>query len=236
MRFCNQSRARLSIVTSDKSDQREREALAVLDDVAAEVGQSAIEVILSEDVLQHLPFVKGLVAVSKSVVSIRDKFLMRKIESFLRSLASIPQETRRDMIRRLEEDPVYTETVGEHLVELLDRLEGRRKAAIIGHALAAFARKEIDLTMLRRLENVTDRLPAMEIDTVRLFVNAGNSHPAEGEFDQESVQALMNAGLAESVSTSPGGGRREERPNTTCRKFVELDLDLKSKDARLIDA
>jgi hypothetical protein len=216
-------------VTSDKSDQREREALAVLDDVAAEVGQSAIEVILSEDVLQHLPFVKGLVAVSKSVISIRDKFLMRKIESFLRSLASIPQETRRDMIRRLEEDPVYTETVGEHLVELLDRVEGRRKAAIMGHALAAFARKEIDRTMLRRLENVTDRLPAMEIDTVRRFVNSSNNQPERDLIDPESIQAMVNAGLASSVSTSPLGGRRTFIANVTCQKFVELNLDVKSK-------
>jgi hypothetical protein len=216
-------------MTSNKSDQREREALAVVDDVAAEVGESAIEVILSADVLEHLPFVKGLVGVAKLVASVRDMLLMRKIETFLRRLGSISQEDRVDMIRRLEDDSSYTESLGEHLVELLDRLEGQRKAAMAGDAFAAFARKEIDLKMLRRLLNAIDRLPAMEIDTVRRFENSSNNQPERDTIDSESIQALVNAGLASSISTSPLGGRRTFIANVTCRKFVELKLDVKSK-------
>jgi hypothetical protein len=119
----------------DKSDQRKQEALATLNDLAAEVGQSAIEVITSADIFEHLPFVKDLIAAANLVASIRDMLLMRKIETFLRRLAYIPQEDRIDMIRRLEDDPSYTESVGEHLVELLDRLEGQRKAAMAGRCV-----------------------------------------------------------------------------------------------------
>jgi hypothetical protein len=213
----------------DKSDQRKQEALATLNDLAAEVGQSAIEVITSADIFEHLPFVKDLIAAANLVASIRDMLLMRKIETFLRRLAYIPQEDRIDMIRRLEDDPSYTESVGEHLVELLDRLEGQRKAAMAGDAFAAFARKEIDLKMLRRLLNAIDRLPAMEVNTVRRFVDSSNNQPERDTIDGESIQAIANAGLASSVSTAPLGGRRRMLANATCRKFVELNLDVKDR-------
>ncbi|MHB8477881.1 MAG: hypothetical protein ACYDBZ_16515 [Steroidobacteraceae bacterium] len=207
----------------------ERDALVALDDLAAEVGQSAIEVIVSEDVLAHLPVIKGAVTMAKLVTAIRDRFLLRKLDTFLRRLASISQEDRVNMIRRLEDDPAYTETVGERLIELLDRLEGQRKAATAGDAFASFARKEIDLNMLRRLLHAVDRLPAMEIDTVRRFVNSGNNQPERDLIDQESIQALMNAGLASSGNGSPiGGGRNVYHENATCLKFIELDLDVKS--------
>ena len=214
-------------MTSEKSEQREREAIAVVDDVAAEVAQSAIDIILSIDVLEHLPVVKGLVGAARSVATVRDKFLMRKIETFMRRLATVPQEARRNMLRHLQDDPAYTESVGEHLIELLDRLEGQRKAAIAGDAFAAFARETIDLTTLRRLLNAIDRLPAMEIDTVRRFVMSSNNPSERDGIDSESLQALANAGLASSVGTSPTGSRRTFIANATCLKFVELNLDVK---------
>jgi hypothetical protein len=218
-------------VTSDKSNQRERDALATLNDLAAEIGQSAIEAIVSKDIFAQLPFAKGLVAAANLVASVRDMLLMQKIESFLRRLGSIPQEDRIDMIRRLEDDPAYTESVGEHLVELLDRLEGRRKAAMAGDAFAAFARKEIDRLMLRRLSYAIERLPSMEIDTVRRFVDSINSQPDRDLIDQESLQALGNAGLVFPVTSAPyGGSRTTYRANATCQKFVDLNLDVKSKN------
>jgi hypothetical protein len=222
-------------VTSDKSDQRKQEALAAVDDIAVEVSQSAIEVITSADIFAHLPFIKGLLAAAKSVMSIRDRLLMRKIETLLRRLAYIPQQDRLDMIRRLEDDPAYTESVGEHLVELLDRLEGQRKSAMAGDVFAAFAMKEIDLKMLRRLLNAIERLPAMEIDTVRRFVDSTNNQPERDLIDPESIQALINAGLATSYTITPiGGNRTLYQANATCQRFVELDLDLKAMSERTV--
>jgi hypothetical protein len=216
-------------VTNNKSEQREREAVAAIDDLAAEVAQSAIDIILSEDVLTHLPVVKSAVTAANLVIAIRDRFLLRKLDTFLRRLASVSQEARRNMLRRLEEDPTYTETVGEYLIELLDRLEGQRKAGIAGDAFAAFARETIDLKVLRRLLHAIDRLPAMEIDTVRRFVMSSNNPPERDRIGSESLQALVNAGLASSVGTSPTGSRRTFIANETCLKFVDLNLDLKDR-------
>jgi hypothetical protein len=215
------------------TDKHGREALIELDDVAVEFGQSAIEAITSEDIFAHLPVFKGILAAVKTVASIRDRLLTKKIETLLRRLADIPREDRLDMIRQLEEDPTHTETVGEHLVELLDRLEGQRKAAIAGDAFAAFARKEIDRKMLRRLLTAVDRLPAMEIDIVRRFVNSTNNQPERDLIDHESIQALIGAGFATSYTPSTiGGSRTIYQASLTCQKFVELDLDLKSKPVR----
>jgi len=102
-------------------------------------------------------------------------------------------------------------------------------------AFAAVARREIDLKMLRRLLYAVDRLPAMEIGTLRRFVDSSNSQPERDLIDSESIQAMVNAGLVSSGRTSPiGGGRTTYTANMTCQKFVELNLDLKSKGEQTV--
>ena len=84
--------------------------------------------------------------------------------------------------------------------------------------------------MLHRLLNAIDRLPAMEIDSVRRFVDSSNNQPERDLIDPESIQAMVNAGLVSSGISSPlGGSRTTYHANVTCQKFVELNLDLKSK-------
>jgi len=198
-------------------------------DLVQEYAQRAIDAISSEDVLKIIPVVKTVAGGAAAIQSVRDEILNRKLESFLEPLAEVPADLRRDMIGRLESDTNYRRKVGEHLIEVLDRLDSHRKPRITGEIFAAFARKQIERVMLERLINAVDRLPAIEFDSVRTFVNTNTNQPERDKIDPESIQAMVNAGLVSSGVASPiGAGRTTYRANVTCQKFVELNLDVKS--------
>lgn len=210
-----------------ESEQRQREATVELDGVAAEVGQTAIAIITAESVLEQIPIAKIGLAVWKTVSSIRDQLLMKRLEIFLRNLASVGAGDRRAMVNRLSSDTDFNADVGEHLVELLDRVDGQRKPAMLGAVFAAFARGEINVKMLRRLNNAIERLPIVEIGTVRSLANASHvvgetSRENAEDLEGVSLQALLSAGLAV-INSGYGGSVYSLNP--VGDKFIELNLD-----------
>jgi hypothetical protein len=213
-------------VNEHQSEHRQREATDELNDVAAEMAQAAITIITAESVIEQIPIAKIGLAVWKTVSSIRDQLLMKKLEIFLRNLASIAAEDRRSMLQRLNDDPDFKEDVGDHIVELLDRIDGQRKPAMIGAVFAALARGEINVKMLRRLNSAIERLQSIEIPTVRRL--SGNPFflqsetEKKGDIDPESLQALVNAGLAMALAVFDG---TRFTVTETGKVFVRLNLD-----------
>jgi hypothetical protein len=146
-------------------------------DLIADFGDRALEVVLSADVLREIPVIKTILAAANAVRSIRDETLLQKLSIMLAALADVPQEDRQRMVARLELDAKFAHRVGEHLVELADRIESRRKPRMIGLTLAAFARGQIERVAFERLTGAIERLPVIELDTPRKFVNTVNNQP-----------------------------------------------------------
>jgi hypothetical protein len=191
-------------------------------DVVQDYAQAAVEVIVSDDVLRHIPIVRTITAMGAAVVSVRDEVFIRKLEMFLTALQEVPAEERREMVRRLEADPNYGRKVGEHLIELLDRVDSRRKPLMIARVFGAFAEQTITDTELHRLLNAIERIPTSEIDAVRRFVNTPTTAAAAQQVDEESLNAIATAGL---VKTQSGFGGLVYQPNRTCSVFLDLNLD-----------
>jgi hypothetical protein len=197
-------------------------------DLVADFGDRALDVVLSGDVLREIPVIKTALAARNAIRSIRDEMLLQKLGAILVALSDVPQEERRGMVERLESDPNYARRVGEHLVELADRIESRRKPRMIGLALAALARGQIERVAFERIVGAIERLPVIELDAPRKFVNTENNPPERDRIDPESIQALVGAGLATFGVLAPvGGAKVSYRPNSTCLKLVELNLDIK---------
>ncbi len=199
----------------------------MLSDLVQVYAQALMDVVVSDELLKHIPVIKTLTAAVAAVKSIRDQILLQKLAQFVASLADVPVDQRRAMIGRLEADPAYKRKVGTHLVELLDRVDSHRKPIMIGEVFAAYLRGQIDATMFQRLLGAIEQLSTIDIDAVKKFLNSPN--PDLGEITRESIQALTNAGMTW-PSTGPTGGRIGYTPNEICRMFVVLDLDVKSAD------
>jgi hypothetical protein len=201
-------------------------------DLVADFADRALVVVLSENVLQEIPFVKTALVAKNAIRSIRDEMLLQKLANILSALSDVPQEERLRMVEQLESDPKYAHRVGKHLVELADRIESRRKPRMIGLALAALARGQIERVTFERLVGAIERLPVIELDTPRSFVTTENNPPERDRIEAESIQALVGAGLASTQVLAPlGGAKVIYHPNSTCLKFVELALDIKSVES-----
>lgn len=198
-------------------------------DTVADYGQRAIELVSSSDLVKEIPLLKTVAFAGAAIQCIRDEMLISKIGAFLAPLADVTTEERQSMVERLQADSKYRRRVGENLVELLDRTESYRKPKIFGEIFAALARGQIDVGMLQRLISATERLPTMEIENVRRFVESKLNAADRAKIDMESIYALINSGLAQSHVAAPIGGTVTTYFATkTGETFVELMLDHKS--------
>jgi hypothetical protein len=193
-------------------------------DLAKEYAQLGLDAVLSEDAVNRIPWVNSIWALGKIGIGIRDRILVGKILKFFAGLDSVSNEDRREMVKRLEEEPSYGRLVGEHLIELLDSVESHRKPSMVSAVFAAYANRTIDVLMLNRLIYAIEQLPIFQIDKVRLFKESSvRETEASGDSDWISIHALLNAGLAD-AQTGYGVGI-VHRPNATCNAFLALDLD-----------
>jgi hypothetical protein len=200
------------------SATRRADAVNEVNDVAAEYARAALDALHAEDLLGHIPVVRTALAAAKVVGSLRDHLLLKKVGIFLYAISSIPSADRRNMVQRLGADPAFGENLGEHLIELLDRLDGRRKPAMAGAVFTAFAFAQIDAKTLRRLNSAIHNLSIVDVDSLRELDAAGR----KGLPDRIAVQALSTAGLVE-PEFSPDG--IQYQLNEVGRVFLELELD-----------
>ena len=110
--------------------------------------------------------------------------------------------------------------VGEHIIELLDRLESHLKPRMAAFVFKAYSASRIDGDMLHRLNHAIETIPLFEVQNVRKFNDA--SEKERLKFDPTSLQAFVNAGLAHVLS---GFGALVYQPNNVCAMFLALDLD-----------
>jgi hypothetical protein len=210
-----------------QSAEEEADEQRELNDVVAAYGEAALQALHIEDLLGHIPVFKTGLAAAKLIGSLRDHLLLRKIGIYLHAISAIPAPERRAMVERLAAAADFNENVGEHLIELLDRVDGRRKPAMIGAVFAAFAFDEISVKTLRRLNSAIQSMPAAEIGAVRLLdtYNKSRSEAARENRplpERESIQAIANAGLAEPDSLAGGIWYNL---NETGAAFLKLELD-----------
>jgi hypothetical protein len=207
-----------------KDTEAEKKARSALDGTLQDVEQYIVDGLLTPDIASHIPGVKYVVAFARAFNAVRDRMLLLKIAQFFEALSDVPLADKRLMAQSLETDPKYRRKVGEHILDLLERIESKRKPAMCGYVFAAYAKGEIDVTLLQRLLSCIERLPSIEIDSVRIMVEAG---PGEvwAAVDRETKTALGNAGLLDLNMTMDGN---MYDLNPTGRAFVQLGLDTKT--------
>jgi hypothetical protein len=193
-----------------------------LDDLAIDYAELGLDAIIDSEAVSEIPIVKSVVSVARMGIGIRNRIFTRKLLDFLAAFRGISEWERQDMVSRLEADPAYGRRVGEHLTELLDRIESVQKPRMVTRVFLAYANKSIDAMMLLRLNSAVERLPVAEISSVRQFVNAATPE-GRAKIDIETVQALNSAGLTIAQSAWDSLGYV---PNKTCEAFVSLNLDL----------
>lgn len=189
-------------------------------DLIKEYAEIGFDNLISDGLLKDIPVFNTIMAFGRLGISIHDRLFVKKLLTFLIDFQAVSYQERVAMVKKLESDPQYGRKVGEHIIELLDRIESHMKPRMVSLVFKAYSSSMIDAVMLHRLNNAIEGIPVMEVKNIRKF--SDTSQKMEDEFDPISLQAFVNAGLANVFS---GFGGLIYKPNDVCSSFLELELD-----------
>ena len=190
-------------------------------DLVTEYSEIGLDSLLNGGILENVPIFKTFVCVGKIGITVSDMILAKKLMDFLTALNELPAAKRQKMVEKLESDPKYERKVGEHLIELLDRIDSHLNTKMLAKVFIAYANREIDALMLQRLNLAIERLPNFEIGTVRKFRNSEKD--VRKQMDEGTLHNLINAGLAKERQSYGGG---VYVPTELMEIFLQLNLDI----------
>ena len=115
-----------------------------LPELATEYSEILIDAILDEGVLKDMPLVGSVIGIVKFTNSIDQHFMTKKLYKFLFQLHKIPSEKRIKKIEEINSSQKYSCSVGEKILELLDKIDSEGKPEILGKLFKAVIQEKID--------------------------------------------------------------------------------------------
>ena len=115
-----------------------------LRDLASQFAEMGLDSVLDPGIVRDVPIVSTIVALTSSIMAVRDRMLVKKILAFFAAIESVPEDTRRKQIDFLASNPRERQRVGETLMLLLDRLDDFDKPELLARAFSAYLRLQID--------------------------------------------------------------------------------------------
>jgi hypothetical protein len=187
--------------------------------LVAEYAEIGIDALFKDSVAKEIPIIGTILGIAKAGLTVRDRLFSRKLLELMRPFADVDSSQREEMIAKLERDPKYGRKVGEHLIEIVDRIELHRKPPMISAIFLAYQRGNIDAIMLHRLHHAVEKIPTFEINALRPFCQAT---PEKREAPLVTLQNLQASGLLNSQSA---WGGMVFQPNEVSEAFLMLGLD-----------
>ncbi len=207
-----------------KDTRRGIEVVNVLkSDSVLSVGKEYLEIgidsVLESGALKDIPLVSTVFGIFNAASSTRDQILATKILRFLSELANIPANERIAMVEKLNEDDKFSGRAGAAVIEILDRMESEKKPELAAKCFAAYAREEISFLDLRRILPALEKLPAFDLEEVRVFSETRIEDAMK--MDESLLLAFVNAGLGKNNGGLDGGAIL---PTSLCKLIVKIDL------------
>jgi len=140
--------------------------------------------------LNDLPFIKHLVGITKFGISVRDSFLIKKILKFLKETQKLEQEKKEKFIKKIEADKEYSNRVGNHLINILDRYDHLTKADYLAKLFCAYIDERINYQDFLRLSSSIEKSFIDDLTNLDFYYNRNLE-----SVDEYILQNLYQCGL-----------------------------------------
>lgn len=193
-------------------------------DVAADVGELALDSVLDVGLLKDVPVFGWLVKFYGAFRTVRDQLFLKKVASFLHGTRSASQEVRDRFRKKMKADPAFRRKVGECLILLLERHDHFDKSSILGKVFTAYMRGEIEYEAFLRIATSVDRVPITDLRRLSQYHQRFAAYDGtSGEsfvnvLDADTCQSLYTSGLV----SSEGAFEVTYRPNDVMSELVKL--------------
>lgn len=162
-------------------------------ELLSETTEWTIDQLLQDGPIKDIPIVGGLLKLYKTGAGVREFLFIKKLQKFLFSLKSIPEEQREQFSGKLDTDPKKRSETGEKLLLLLEKFDESEKPDLLGRAFVAYIREEIDFETFWRMGRAIERCMVADLRFVHNFERATDAF-SDRAFD------LASCGLVELVA------------------------------------
>jgi hypothetical protein len=114
-------------------------------DILSEMGEITIDSIVDNDAINQIPIIGTLRSVYKIANSVSDYLFIQKLLKFFNELGQISEEQKEKMKSRIQSDVEYQDKVGDHLLEVISKIDDSGKPKLIAKLFRAYIDEKIDL-------------------------------------------------------------------------------------------
>jgi hypothetical protein len=136
-----------------------------LKEIGGELLEVGIDQVLADGLLKEIPVVNVAVGIWKTGTAIRDHRFLSKLLQFLNESAKLTDKQREKLVENLE-DEEYQKNAGERLIAIIDNLETKSKAKLVGKAIYLFGSEVISRDEFWRISFIIEKLPMNDIYAV----------------------------------------------------------------------
>jgi hypothetical protein len=113
--------------------------------------QKSLDTILQNPVLNEIPIIKSIVAISKTWQAVKDQLFLRKVTGFVLACPKFSESEKNKFLQEHSKSAEAMQQLGDALVLVLKRLDDLEKPAMLAKMFAAFVRGCIDYADFRGL-------------------------------------------------------------------------------------
>lgn len=135
-----------------------------LQNVTVDLAESISDALLNDGLLKDIPIIGTIVGLSKTVISLNDRLLIKKLIYFISELNQIDKEKRRKLITEIDNSETQKIKVGEKLLYILDKSEDHLTAKYIAILFKAFLNNEINYSFFLRCSTIIQRLLIQDLE------------------------------------------------------------------------
>lgn len=123
-------------------------------ELTSDYAELIIDKIVDDGFLKDIPVIGSIINVVKFGNSVNQHFFAKKIYKFLFELKSIPPEKRKKKLQEINDSKKYQSSVGEIILEFIDKIESDYKPEILGKLFKAYIEEKIDFQTYLRLVHI----------------------------------------------------------------------------------
>ncbi|MGE0970492.1 hypothetical protein ACQFN5_20190 [Klebsiella sp. WOUb02] len=186
-------------------------------DLFKEYAEIGVHILDRSGVVNNIPLVNTFFTLFKVSSSVRENFFREKLIRFLSELSNTPEKERIEMIKKLNEDDKFAGRTGEHILDIIEKLDFEKKPEIAAKLFIAFAEKRLSYNEFRHAIIALEKIAAFDIDKLKDFSDSNGKIKG---LPQSVVLGFVNASLA--FSPPADFGEPGYFPTELCKKFVTI--------------
>lgn len=137
-----------------------------LSEIGGELLEIGIDQILTNGILRDIPVINFAAGFWNTGIAIRDYRFLSKLLYFLNESGKLSENQREKLIENLEDDE-YQKNAGEKLISIIDNIETKSKAKLIGKIIFLFGNEAISREEFWRIAFIIEKLPMSDINALK---------------------------------------------------------------------